>query len=214
MLEHMGRGDMPEERYLRTIASAPLSEQAEVWSKQKPKKGQTASWYAIANSLAKLGALLLQRTQQPDRDEREGPTTKSERRVSRQRRIYPEPVEALCRTLPLGRVAGITIFPPDPPNVPRRGPKRQSAAVTALLVQMLVKSIFVLTLVANISAIYGRRGLPQPRQMSGDQRSLWLEPVLDRRAAVDVEDTHGLAWDGHGYLRAQARLHVAPTHGD
>ncbi len=53
VLEHMGRGDMPEERYLRIIASAPLSEQAAVWNKQKPKKGQTASWYAIANSLAK-----------------------------------------------------------------------------------------------------------------------------------------------------------------
>jgi len=53
MLEHMGRGDMPEERYLRTIASAPLSEQAAVWTKQKPKRGQTAAWYAIANSLAK-----------------------------------------------------------------------------------------------------------------------------------------------------------------
>ncbi len=53
MLEHMGRGDMPEERYLRSIASAPLSEQAAVWTKQKPKKGQMASWYAIANSLAK-----------------------------------------------------------------------------------------------------------------------------------------------------------------
>ncbi len=53
MLEHMGRGDMPEERYLRTIASAPLSEQAAVWTKQKPKKGQPAAWYAIANSLAK-----------------------------------------------------------------------------------------------------------------------------------------------------------------
>src|SRR5208337_4391189 len=53
ILEHMGRGDMPEERYLRTIASAPLSEQAAVWTKQKPKKGQTATWYAIANSLMK-----------------------------------------------------------------------------------------------------------------------------------------------------------------
>ena len=53
ILEHMGRGDMPEERYLRTIAGAPLSEQAAVWTKQKPKKGQTASWHAIANSLAK-----------------------------------------------------------------------------------------------------------------------------------------------------------------
>ena len=53
MLEHMGRGDMPEERYLRTIASAPLPEQAAVWTKQKPKKGQTAAWYAIANSLTK-----------------------------------------------------------------------------------------------------------------------------------------------------------------
>ncbi|HKN30790.1 MAG TPA: plasmid partitioning protein, partial [Roseiarcus sp.] len=38
---------------LRTIASAPLSEQAAVWTKQKPKKGQTAAWYAIANSLMK-----------------------------------------------------------------------------------------------------------------------------------------------------------------
>jgi ParB family chromosome partitioning protein len=53
MLEHMGRGDMPEERYLRTIASATLSEQAAAWAKQKPKKGQTAAWYAIANSLMK-----------------------------------------------------------------------------------------------------------------------------------------------------------------
>ena len=53
MLEHMGRGDMPEERYLRAIASAPLCEQAAVWTKQKPKKGQTAAWYAIANSLMK-----------------------------------------------------------------------------------------------------------------------------------------------------------------
>jgi ParB family chromosome partitioning protein len=53
MLEHIGRGDMPEERYLRAIAAAPLSEQAAVWAKQKPKKGQTASWYAIANSLMK-----------------------------------------------------------------------------------------------------------------------------------------------------------------
>jgi ParB family chromosome partitioning protein len=53
MLEHMGRGDMPEERYLRTIASATLSEQAAAWAKQKPKKGQTAQWYAIANSLMK-----------------------------------------------------------------------------------------------------------------------------------------------------------------
>ena len=49
----MGRGDMPEERHLRTIASAPLSEQAAVWTKQKPKKGQTAGWCAIANSLMK-----------------------------------------------------------------------------------------------------------------------------------------------------------------
>jgi ParB family transcriptional regulator, chromosome partitioning protein len=53
MLEHMGRGDMPEERYLRTIASAPLAEQAAVWTKQKPKKGQTAAGYAISSSLAK-----------------------------------------------------------------------------------------------------------------------------------------------------------------
>jgi hypothetical protein len=48
-----GRGDMPEERYLRIIASAPLEEQAAVWKKHKPKKGEQAYWPTSANSLGK-----------------------------------------------------------------------------------------------------------------------------------------------------------------
>lgn len=53
MLDHMAKGDMPNEQQLRTIAAAPLDEQKEVWKAQKPKKGDTASWWAIGNGLAK-----------------------------------------------------------------------------------------------------------------------------------------------------------------
>jgi ParB-like chromosome segregation protein Spo0J len=54
MLEHIGRGDMPQERELRVIASAPLSEQAEAWQAHKPKKMNGAvSWHSIASALSK-----------------------------------------------------------------------------------------------------------------------------------------------------------------
>lgn len=53
MLDQMARGDMPSEQQLRTIAAASLEEQKEVWKAQKPKKGETASWWLIANGLTK-----------------------------------------------------------------------------------------------------------------------------------------------------------------
>ena len=53
MLEQMARGDMPNEQQLRTIASASLEEQREVWKANKPKKGDTAPWWQIATGLTK-----------------------------------------------------------------------------------------------------------------------------------------------------------------
>jgi ParB family chromosome partitioning protein len=54
MLEHIGRGDMPQERELRVIASAPLSEQTEAWEAHKPKKKNgDVCWHAIASALSK-----------------------------------------------------------------------------------------------------------------------------------------------------------------
>lgn len=53
MLDHMARGDMPSEQQLRTISAASLDDQKEVWKAHKPKKGDTASWWAIANGLTK-----------------------------------------------------------------------------------------------------------------------------------------------------------------
>jgi ParB family chromosome partitioning protein len=53
MLEQIAKGDMPSEQQLRTIAAASLEDQKEVWKAQKPKKGDTASWWAIANGLSK-----------------------------------------------------------------------------------------------------------------------------------------------------------------
>ncbi len=53
MLDQMARGDMPNEQQLRTIASASLDDQKEVWKANKPKKGDTASWWQIANGLTK-----------------------------------------------------------------------------------------------------------------------------------------------------------------
>jgi ParB-like chromosome segregation protein Spo0J len=53
MLDHMAKGDMPDERQLRTIAAASLDEQKEVWKAHKPSKGDPQiSWWAVANSLA------------------------------------------------------------------------------------------------------------------------------------------------------------------
>jgi ParB/RepB/Spo0J family partition protein len=54
MLDHMAKGDMPDERQLRTIAGASLDEQKEVWKANKPSKGDPqVSWWSVANALAK-----------------------------------------------------------------------------------------------------------------------------------------------------------------
>ena len=54
MLDHMGKGDMPNEQQLRTIAAASLDEQREVWKAHKPKKGDPqVSWWSLANGLSK-----------------------------------------------------------------------------------------------------------------------------------------------------------------
>jgi ParB family chromosome partitioning protein len=54
MLDYMSKGDMPDERQLRTIAGASLDEQKEVWKANKPSKGDPqVSWWSVANALAK-----------------------------------------------------------------------------------------------------------------------------------------------------------------
>jgi ParB/RepB/Spo0J family partition protein len=54
MLDVMALGSMPSEEHLRTITMATREEQAQVWKKHKPKKGQTeVAWYEVARALAK-----------------------------------------------------------------------------------------------------------------------------------------------------------------
>ncbi len=54
MLDHMAKGDMPNEQQLRTIAAASHDEQGQVWKAQKPKKGDPqVSWWSVANGLSK-----------------------------------------------------------------------------------------------------------------------------------------------------------------
>jgi ParB family transcriptional regulator, chromosome partitioning protein len=53
MLEQMALGDMPSEQQLKIIAAAGEIEQREVWKAHKPKKGDTAAWWSIANALTK-----------------------------------------------------------------------------------------------------------------------------------------------------------------
>ena len=53
MLDLMARGSMPSEEQLRTIAAATLEEQAQVWKKFKPRKGEAACWPEIARALSK-----------------------------------------------------------------------------------------------------------------------------------------------------------------
>jgi ParB family transcriptional regulator, chromosome partitioning protein len=53
MLDTMAAGDMPREELLRTIASAPLEEQASVWKKHKPRKGSGVVWHEVARALSK-----------------------------------------------------------------------------------------------------------------------------------------------------------------
>jgi len=53
MLEQMALGDMPSEQQLRVIAAAGQLDQKEVWKAHKPKKGDTAPWWQVANALTK-----------------------------------------------------------------------------------------------------------------------------------------------------------------
>ena len=54
MLDHMAKGDMPNEQQLRTIAAASLEEQKEVWKANKPSKGDPqVSWWSLAQALQK-----------------------------------------------------------------------------------------------------------------------------------------------------------------
>ncbi|WP_370318767.1 ParB/RepB/Spo0J family partition protein [Oricola sp.] len=53
MLDQMAKGDMPDERQLRTIAAASIAEQKEVWKAHKPKKSETTTWWSVANGLSK-----------------------------------------------------------------------------------------------------------------------------------------------------------------
>jgi ParB family transcriptional regulator, chromosome partitioning protein len=54
MLDVMALGSMPNEEQLRTIAAATREEQAQVWKKHRPKKGQPdVAWYEVARALAK-----------------------------------------------------------------------------------------------------------------------------------------------------------------
>jgi ParB family chromosome partitioning protein len=53
ILDQMAKGDEPNERDLRMIASATREEQAEAWKKHKPKKGEHASWWDFARALTK-----------------------------------------------------------------------------------------------------------------------------------------------------------------
>ncbi|MDA9448250.1 ParB N-terminal domain-containing protein [Bradyrhizobium sp. CCBAU 21360] len=54
MLDHMAKGDLPNEQQLRTIAAASLDEQKEVWKKHKPSKADPqVSWWSVAQGLQK-----------------------------------------------------------------------------------------------------------------------------------------------------------------
>jgi ParB family chromosome partitioning protein len=53
MLDFMAKGSMPNEEQLRTIANAPLDDQAQVWKAHKPKKGHDVTWWEVARALSK-----------------------------------------------------------------------------------------------------------------------------------------------------------------
>jgi len=54
MLDVMALGSMPNEEHLRTIAASTREEQAQVWKRPKPKKGQgDIVWHEVARALAK-----------------------------------------------------------------------------------------------------------------------------------------------------------------
>ncbi len=53
-LDHMAKGDMPNEQQLRTIAAASIDEQKEVWKKHKPSKADPqVSWWSVAQGLTR-----------------------------------------------------------------------------------------------------------------------------------------------------------------
>lgn len=51
ILDRIAEGDMPREQELKVIASASREDQASVWKKRKPKKGEAAQWWQIAQAL-------------------------------------------------------------------------------------------------------------------------------------------------------------------
>jgi ParB family chromosome partitioning protein len=53
ILDQIGAGDMPREQELRTIASATREDQAAVWKKFKPKKGEGVLWRRLSQALDK-----------------------------------------------------------------------------------------------------------------------------------------------------------------
>ena len=53
ILDQIGAGDMPREQELRTIASATREDQAAVWKKFKPKKGEGVLWWRLSQALDK-----------------------------------------------------------------------------------------------------------------------------------------------------------------
>ena len=53
ILDQIGAGDMPREQELRTIASASREDQAAVWKKFKPKKGEGVLWWRLSQALDK-----------------------------------------------------------------------------------------------------------------------------------------------------------------
>ena len=53
ILDQIGAGDMPREQELRTIASASREDQAAVWKKFKPKKGEGVTWWQMSQALQK-----------------------------------------------------------------------------------------------------------------------------------------------------------------
>lgn len=57
ILDHIAKGDMPREEEIRIIAAAALEEQAEIWKRHKPKRGETATWWDIARPLQKTRLL-------------------------------------------------------------------------------------------------------------------------------------------------------------
>jgi ParB/RepB/Spo0J family partition protein len=53
MLERMAAGEMPREEELRIIAAASREEQAQVWKRHRPRKGEAVGWHAIRRALEK-----------------------------------------------------------------------------------------------------------------------------------------------------------------